>query len=63
MFSVIVNKPNKNNLISTADDCSKIASLKALIKLLNLWLYVEKKLWSISTKWNVDLGISAGEVS
>lgn len=34
MFSVIVNKPNKNNLISTDDDCSKIASLKALIKTL-----------------------------
>lgn len=34
MFDVIVNKPNKNNLISTADDCSKIASLKALIKTL-----------------------------
>ena len=34
MFGVIVNKPNKNNLISTADDCSKIASLKALIKTL-----------------------------
>lgn len=34
MFSMIVNKANKNNSISTDGDCSKIASLKALIKTL-----------------------------